>query len=109
VAAAPPATATAPSAPTVAAAAGVKIIQAGLEALTWGYAPDTITVKAGDTITWTNDGSLVHTVTPDNGGFDSGVLNKGDTWTHTFDTAGTFTYHCTPHPWMKATIVVQGG
>ena len=93
----------------MAAVAGVKIVQAGLEALTWGYAPDTITIKAGETITWTNDGSLVHTVTPDGASFDSGVLNKGDTWTHTFDSPGTFTYHCTPHPWMKATVVVQGG
>jgi uncharacterized repeat protein (TIGR01451 family) len=106
-AAQPPAAST--SAPAVAPAAGVKIVQAGLEALTWGYAPDNITIKAGDTITWTNDGSLVHTVTPDDGGFDSGVLNKGDVWTHTFDKPGTYTYHCTPHPWMKATIVVQGG
>jgi uncharacterized repeat protein (TIGR01451 family) len=105
-AAAPAATA---SAPPVAAAAGVKIVQAGLEALTWGYAPDNITIKAGDTITWTNDGSLVHTVTPDDKSFDSGVLNKGDAWTHTFDSPGTYTYHCTPHPWMKATIVVRGG
>jgi uncharacterized repeat protein (TIGR01451 family) len=100
--------AAAPSAPP-AAGARVKIVQAGLEALTWGYDPTTITIKAGDSITWTNDGSLVHTVTPDDGSFDSGVLNKGDVWTHTFNTAGTFTYHCTPHPWMKATIVVQSG
>jgi plastocyanin/mono/diheme cytochrome c family protein len=106
VAAAPQVTAVAPPAsPTP--TGGVKIVQAGLEALTWGYDPTTITIKAGDTITWTNEGSLVHTVTPDDGSFDSGVLNKGDTWTHTFDKAGTVTYHCTPHPWMKATIVVQ--
>jgi plastocyanin/mono/diheme cytochrome c family protein len=109
VAAAAPATAAAPSAPPVAVAAGVKIVQAGLEVLTWGYAPETITIKAGDTVTWTNDGSIVHTVTPDDGSFDSGVLNKGDVWTHTFDKSGSYTYHCTPHPWMKATVVVEGG
>ncbi len=109
VAAAAPATAAAPSAPPVAVAAAVKIVQAGLEVLTWGYAPENITIKTGDTVTWTNDGSIVHTVTPDDGSFDSGVLNKGDVWTHTFANPGTYTYHCTPHPWMKATVVVQGG
>ncbi len=106
VAASAPVPATAAGAPPV-AAAGVKIVQAGPEALTWGYAPESITIKAGDTITWTNEGSLVHTVTPDDGSFDSGVLNKGDVWTHTFATPGTYAYHCTPHPWMKSTVIVQ--
>lgn len=80
------------------------------------YSPRTGTVPVGTTVTWTNDDSVVHTVTsgqsdgsvatPD-GVFDSGDMAAGDTFQFTFDTAGTFEYHCTPHPWMRATIVVQ--
>jgi amicyanin len=103
---APPPPAPAAAAPTP--AARVQIVQPGPEALSWGFDPGSITVHVGDTVTWTNTGGLPHTVTADDGSFDSELLNSSQTWTHTFDTAGTFAYHCTPHPWMKATIVVQG-
>lgn len=76
-------------------------------ALSWGFSPQAITVTSGSQVTWTNNGSLQHSATADDGSFDSGLLNKGDTWSFTFTKAGTYAYHCTPHPWMKATIVVQ--
>ncbi len=76
-------------------------------ALSWGYSPQTITITAGSQVTWTNAGSLQHTATADDGSFDSGLVDKGASWSLTFNKPGTYTYHCTPHPWMKATIVVQ--
>ena len=57
-------------------------------------------------MTWTNSGAATHTVTADNGAFDSGRLASGATFSQTFDTAGTFTYHCEIHPQMTGTIVV---
>ncbi len=90
-------------------AATAQIVQPQPAALSWGFSPSTLTVKVGDTIAWTNTGSLVHTITADDGSFDSGLLNTGESWSHTFGTPGTYAYHCTPHPWMKATVVVQAG
>ena len=48
----------------------------------------------------------MHTVTSADGIFDSGFLNEGDTWSHTFDEPGEFEYFCAPHPWMRATVIV---
>jgi plastocyanin len=73
------------------------------------FAPATITIKVGDTVTWTNNGPSLHTVTADDGSFDSGSLSAGKTFSHTFQTAGTFTYHCSIHPFMTATVIVQTG
>jgi plastocyanin len=90
------------------AAVNAQIVEPQVDALSWGFSPDTVTVKVGDSITWTDTGSLEHSVTADDGSFNSGLLATGQTFTQTFSSAGTFTYHCTPHPWMKATVVVQG-
>lgn len=65
-----------------------------------------VTVNAGDTVTWTNKDSAAHTVTADNGAFDN-PLPAGGSTTITFSQAGTFTYHCTIHPSMKGAVVVQ--
>jgi uncharacterized repeat protein (TIGR01451 family) len=100
-------TATPLPAPAGPATVSVKIVQPGTSATTWGYSPSTITIHVGDTVTWTNVGAMAHTVTADDGSFDSGSLNTGDTWSMTFQTAGTFTYYCTPHPWMKGTVIVK--
>ncbi|MBA4383952.1 MAG: hypothetical protein C0410_04395 [Anaerolinea sp.] len=71
------------------------------------YAPVTITIKVGTTVTWTNKDSVRHTVTSDTGLFDSGLLGKGESFNFTFTEVGTFAYHCTPHPNMKAIIIVE--
>jgi len=68
--------------------------------------PATINVKAGDSVTWTNNDRAPHTVTADNGSFDRQVAASGGTATVTFSTAGTFAYHCTIHPTMTGTVVV---
>jgi LPXTG-motif cell wall-anchored protein len=62
------------------------------------FDPQTITVNVGDTITWKNDGAVVHTVeSDDETTFDSGDLAAGATFSHTFDTAGAFAYYCKFH------------
>lgn len=72
------------------------------------FAPRELTVNLGDEVTWTNrDGEQVHSVTADDGSFASGLIGSGHKWRHTFTTPGTYTYHCTPHPFMKGTVIVR--
>jgi plastocyanin len=70
------------------------------------YQPNAITVASGDTIRWTNRDAMQHTVTADNGSFDSGGLAKDDTFTQLFDNVGTVAYHCDFHANMTATVTV---
>jgi predicted lipoprotein with Yx(FWY)xxD motif len=72
----------------------------------FAFDPPQLTVAVGTTVTWTNQDGVAHTVTADKGEFDSGNLDSGKTFSFTFSKAGTFSYHCTIHPQMKATIVV---
>ena len=58
-------------------------------------------------MTWTNGGQQAHTVTADNGAFDTESLAPGDSASLSFSTAGTFAYHCEIHPAMTGTVVVQ--
>lgn len=67
-----------------------------------------VTVKKGDTVKWTQRDSVGHTVTSDNNAWESlPVLKNGETFEHTFAEAGTFTYHCTPHQYMKGKVIVE--
>jgi plastocyanin len=70
------------------------------------FTPGATTVHVGETVTWTNDGPSSHTATARNGGFDTGVLAKGASASHTFTQPGTYTYYCKIHPFMHGTIVV---
>ncbi|MEE9181236.1 MAG: plastocyanin/azurin family copper-binding protein, partial [candidate division NC10 bacterium] len=72
------------------------------------YLPGTLTVVAGTTVTWVNQDLVIHTVTSDVGLFDSGSMRPGDRFSFTFTTAGTFTYRCLPHEFMRGTVVVPG-
>ena len=79
---------------------------------TLAFSPATLTIKAGTTVTWKNTTAVPHTVTSDDGkSFDSGSSNpiaaQVGTFSFTFTTPGTFAYHCSIHPFMKATIIVQ--
>jgi len=79
-----------------------------------GYAPDSITLVIGNnnTVTWTNDDSVHHTVNtssaPTGAAFNSGNMNQGDTYTCTFTMPGTYQYYCVYHAWMTGVIVVKG-
>jgi plastocyanin len=76
----------------------------------WGFTPVDLVVQTGTTITWRNNGRNMHTVSADDKTFESGELAPGATWSMRFDSPGTFAYHCTPHPWMKASVrVVEPG
>jgi plastocyanin len=81
--------------------------QASVQIKDFQFTPSKVTIKVGGTVTWTNEGSSVHTVTADDGNFDSGQLQKGKTFSRTFDSAGTFSYHCSIHPSMKAQVIVE--
>ncbi len=72
----------------------------------FAFSPDTLDVAVGTTVVWTNDDPTTHTVTADDDSFGSDGLGQGDSFEHTFDTAGEHTYHCNIHPSMQATIVV---
>jgi amicyanin len=74
----------------------------------FAFSPASVTIKVGDTVTWTNKDSAAHTVTYDNGTtFASSSLATGATFSFTFTKAGTYPYHCGVHPNMKGTVVVQ--
>jgi plastocyanin len=85
-----------------AAAAG-----ASVQIMNFAFNPASVTVKVGDTVTWTNGDSIAHTVTADDGSFDSGNIDPGKSFTFTFTKAGTFSYHCNIHPNMTAQVTVQ--
>src|SRR5215213_10231188 len=72
----------------------------------FAFEPGTLSVPVGATVTWTNTGSRPHTVTADDGSFDSGRLDPGEQFSQTFYQPGTYTYHCGFHPEMQGTIVV---
>jgi plastocyanin len=71
------------------------------------YIPATITVAAGTTITWTNKDAVAHTVTSNSGLFSSGSLAPNGTYSHQFSTAGTYSYYCSVHPSMTATVIIN--
>jgi plastocyanin len=79
------------------------------------YQPSELTITTGDSVTWTNFDSTAHSVTSDDGSFDSSpscvaglnCMNGGASFPHTFNSAGRFTYHCRIHDTMHGTIIVQ--
>ena len=73
----------------------------------FAFDPPTVTIKVGESVTWTNQDSVSHTVDADNGEFTSNDLANGATFSFTFDKAGSYPYHCSIHPTMKGTVVVQ--
>jgi plastocyanin len=109
------------SAPTTASAAGTSSVTTantapaaattGTNSVTianFAFAPQSITVAPGQTVTWMNKDSTTHTVTEDKGAWDSKNLAVGATFQQKFDQAGTFTYHCAIHSSMHGTVVVKG-
>ncbi len=73
------------------------------------FSPMAIKVKVGTTVTWTNKDSVDHTVTADKNSTDapsSMDIAQGKSYSFTFKKAGTYTYHCFPHPYMHGTVEV---
>lgn len=73
----------------------------------FAFRPASVTVPVGATVTWTNTGMAPHTTTSSAGGWDSGRLTSGQSFSFTFSRAGSFNYMCEIHPQMLGTIVVQ--
>ena len=71
------------------------------------FSPPSLTVKSGERITWVNKDLFPHTVTADAKAFDSKAIAPNAAWTWVAGKPGTYTYVCTFHPTMKATITVQ--
>jgi plastocyanin len=71
------------------------------------FRPGRLEIAAGTTIVWTNDGQVVHTVSAQDGGFDSGPIEPGEHRSITFSRTGSFPFHCTPHPFMTGVIEVR--
>jgi plastocyanin len=71
------------------------------------YAPDELNVAVGTAITWMNTDSIAHTSTSNAAGWDSGIVAPGAAFSFTFQSAGTFQYHCAIHPGMIGTVVVR--
>ena len=95
--------------PASGSASGGSAAQGGgstVEIMNFMFMPGTLTVPAGTTVTWKFDDSTQHTVNADDNSFSSSPMANGQTFTHRFTTAGTVTYHCSIHPFMKGTIVV---
>ena len=79
-----------------------------IETENFAFSPKTIKVKAGGTISFTNKDSVSHTFTADDGSFDSGLVGDNQTKTITAPSEpGEYPFHCTPHPYMKGTLVVE--
>lgn len=72
----------------------------------FAFNPASVTIAKGGVVTWANADTATHTVTFD-AGPDCGRVAQGAVVSRTFDTSGTFTYHCTIHSTMKGTVVVQ--
>jgi len=70
-------------------------------------APERLDVLAGDTVTWTNDSVRAHTVTADDGAFDSGRMIPEDTFSRRFDARGEVPYHCALHPFIRGVVGVH--
>jgi plastocyanin len=70
------------------------------------YNPGTLTIPAGTNVVWTVSAQQPNTVTADDGGWDSGVLNHGAIFAHRFATPGTYHYHSRYYAWMKGTVIV---
>lgn len=92
-----------PSGPSVTAS-----IPRGADTLTTtAFGANPLTVSSGTTVVWTNNDSIAHTSTSNNGQWNSGTINPGQSFRFTFSTPGTYAYRCTIHPNMVGTVTVQ--
>ena len=103
-----PAGATGPGAPTAQPTGSVAPAATKVTIKSLKYLADTTEIRTGETVEWVNDDLTPHTVTSDSGGeLNSGSIDVGATWSHTFSKPGTFAYFCTFHREMKGTVIVK--
>jgi len=85
-------------------AAGDAVVE--IEISRMAFQRERVEIPAGATVRWVNRDPVGHTTTSDDGVWASSLIGPGETYEHTFTDAGEFLYHCIPHPFMTATIVV---
>lgn len=73
----------------------------------FAFGPVDVRIRAGERVTWVNCDTDAHTSTADAGQWASPLLAPGDGFTQAFSTAGEFTYHCEPHPFMTGRVIVE--
>ena len=78
-----------------------------VEIVNFSFAPVTLDIPAGAQVTWINKQNVAHDVTADDRQYRSDLLDVNGSYSHTYSTPGTYTYHCSIHPFMKATVVVH--
>jgi plastocyanin len=87
---------------------GTPIQTYNIELKSFAFSPSELKIQPGDKVIWTNQDLAPHTITSDTGSeISSSSLSKGQTYYYTFTTTGTYNYHCSIHPSMKGTIVVE--
>jgi plastocyanin len=84
----------------------VQMVDNDPDLTSWHFDPAQLTVPAGATVVWVNQGKEDHSVTADDKSFDSGLKKSGTSFQRVFPRTGSFSYHCEPHPWMTGTIQV---
>jgi plastocyanin len=95
-------------APAAGGASSAITIPRGAEVLgNQAFMPDDLEITVGTTVTWTNTDSVAHTTTSNGNGWNSGTIAPGQGFSFTFQTAGTFPYHCAIHPGMVGSVVVR--
>lgn len=101
------ATATMSMSPTAGAPAASAVDTSSVTVSNYAFSPANITVKVGTKVTWTNQDAVSHTVTSDTGTMlKSDLFARGQSFSYTFTEAGSYSYHCSPHPYMKGNVVV---
>ena len=81
---------------------------AAVDIINYNFQPSSVTITPGASVVWTmRDAGTQHTVTADDGSFDSSSLLIGQTFSHTFAQSGTVAYHCKLHPNMKGAVIVE--
>ncbi len=103
----PSAMASMPSSGATSAAAALPVTANAVTIRNFAFGPQVVAVKPGTTVRWTNQDTEAHTVTSDAGAFGSPVLQPGASYSFTFTKPGTYSYHCTIHPFMTGKVVVS--
>jgi quinohemoprotein ethanol dehydrogenase len=84
-----------------------RVFAGTLDMFDFDFLPRRVSVPVGTTLTWQNTGAAIHTATDTKGSFDTGDINTGGSASVTLNSAGTYVYTCSPHPWMLGQIMVQ--
>jgi plastocyanin len=95
------------AADTARSPAGVPTGGTAVRVANLAFTPAELRVRAGTRVSWVNGDQLQHSVSADDGSFDSGLIDAGKSFERVFDRPGTYAYHCTPHPFMHGRVIVE--